>query len=83
MVLENFFQSEESLVIVSFLHSALSVFKKPLLLLQSTSALFSELAELFKLFKGAISQRRISEFYGANQLNYKLSWLWFYKLSWL
>ena len=32
-ILENFFRSEESLVIVSFLHSALSVIKKPLLLL--------------------------------------------------
>ena len=32
-IFENFFRLEESLVIVSFLHSALSVFKKPLLLL--------------------------------------------------
>ena len=48
-----------------FLHSALSVFKKPLLLLQSTSALFPELAGIFKSFKTAIFQRRDSEFYGA------------------
>ena len=53
-ILENFFRSEESLVIVPFLHSALSVFKKPLLLLQSTSALFPELAGIFKSFKMAI-----------------------------
>ena len=64
-ILENFFRSEESLVIVSFLHSALSVFKKPLLLLQSISALFAEQADIFKSFKTAIFQRRISEFYGA------------------
>ena len=64
-MLENFFRSEESLVIVPFLHSALSVFKKPLLLLQSTSALFPELAGIFKSFKTAIFQHRNSEFYGA------------------
>ena len=64
-ILENFFRSEESLVIASFLHSALSVFKKPLLLLQSTSALFPELVDIFKSFKTAIFQRRNSEFYGA------------------
>ena len=64
-ILENFFRSEESLVIVPFLYSALSVFKKPLLLLQRTSALFPELAGIFKSFKTAIFQRRNSEFYGA------------------
>ena len=64
-IVENFFRSEESLVIVSILHSALSVFKKPLLLLQSTSALFPKLAGIFKSFKTAIFQRRDSEFYGA------------------
>ena len=64
-ILENFFRSKESLVIVSFLHSALSVFKKPLLLLQSTSALFPELADIFESFKTAIFQRRNLEFYGA------------------
>ena len=64
-ILENFFRSEESLVIVSFLHSALSFFKKPLFLLQSTSALFPELADIFESFKTAIFQRRNSEFYGA------------------
>ena len=53
-ILENFFRLEESLVVVSFLHSALSVFKKALLLLQSTSALFPELADIFKSFKTAI-----------------------------
>ena len=50
-ILENFFRSEESLVIVPFLHSALSV--------------FPELAGIFKSFKTAIFQRRNSEFYGA------------------
>ena len=63
-ILEKFSRSEESLVIVSFLHSALSDFKKPLLLLQSTSALFPELTDIFKSFKTAIFQH--SEFYGAN-----------------
>ena len=71
-ILENFFRSEESLVIVSFLHSALSVFKKPLLLLQSTNALFPELADIFKSFKTAIFQRRNSEFYGTK--TDKLHW---------
>ena len=50
---------------MSFLHSALSVFIKPLLLLQSASALLPELADFFKSFKTAIFQRRNSEFYGA------------------
>ena len=64
-ILENFFRSEESLVIVSFLLSALSIFIKPLLLLQSASALLPELADFLKSFKTAIFQRRNSEFYGA------------------
>ena len=48
-----------------FLHSALSVFKKPFLLLQSTSALFPELADLFKSFQKVISKRDSSEVYRA------------------
>ena len=64
-ILENFFRSKESLVIVPFLYSGLSVFKTPLILLQSTSALFPEPAGIFKSFKTAIFQRRNSEFYGA------------------
>ena len=60
-----FLKSDDSLVIVTFLHSALLGFKKPLLLLQSTSALFPELADIFELFKGAILKRDSSEFYGA------------------
>jgi len=60
-----FFKSDDSLVIVTFLHSALLVFKKPLLLLQSTSASFPELAGIFELFKRAILKRHSSEFYGA------------------
>ena len=63
-ILENFLKSDDSLVIVTFLHSALLVFKKPLLLLQSTSALFPELANIFEL-KRAILKCHSSEFYGA------------------
>jgi len=64
-ILEDFFKSDESLVIVSFLHSALSLFKKPLLLLQMTNALFPELAEIIESFKDQILQRQRSEFFGA------------------
>ena len=64
-ILEDFFKSVESLVIVSFLHSALSLFKKPLLLLQKTNALFPELAEIMESFKGQILQRHSSRFFGA------------------
>lgn len=64
-ILEDFFKSNESLVIVSFLHSALSIFHKPLLLLQKTNALFPELAEIIESFKGQILQRQRSGFFGA------------------
>ena len=65
-IVENVYKSEESLVIVPFLHSALSVFRKPLLQLQSTiNALLPELADIFKSLKKAIFQRRSSEFRGA------------------
>ena len=62
-ILENFFKSETSLVIVSFLHSTLQLFKKPLLLLQKTNALFPELAEIIDSFRCKIMQRQSSEFY--------------------
>ena len=65
-ILENFFKSETSLVIVSFLHSTLQLFKKPLLLLQKTNALFPELAEIIDSFRCKIMQRQSSEFYGAS-----------------
>ena len=65
-ILENFFRSETSLVIVSFLHSTLQLFKKPLLLLQKTNALFPELAEIIDSFRCKIMQRQSSEFYGAS-----------------
>jgi len=48
-----------------FLHSALLVMKKPLLLLHSTSELFPELADIFELFNGAILKHHSSECYGA------------------
>ncbi|XP_077974479.1 uncharacterized protein LOC144430420 [Styela clava] len=59
-ILEEFFKSEQSLIIITFLHSALLVFKKPLLLLQKTTALFPQLADIIDSFKDASS-----EFYGA------------------
>ena len=61
-ILENFFKSETSLVIVTFLHSIHQLFKKPLLLLQKTNALFSVLAEIIDSFKSKILQRQSSEF---------------------
>jgi len=60
-----FKKSDDSLVIVTFLHSALLVVKKPLLLLQSTSALFPELADILELCKGVILKGHSYEFYGA------------------
>ncbi|XP_076812013.1 zinc finger protein 862-like [Clavelina lepadiformis] len=64
-ILEDFFKSEESLIIVSFLHSALLLFNKPLLLLQKSNALFPELAEIIESFKIKILQRQCSGFFGA------------------
>ena len=43
-ILENFLKSETPLVIVTFLHSTLQLFKKPLLLLKKTNAPFPQLA---------------------------------------
>ena len=65
-ILENFFKSETSLIIVSFLRSTLQFFKKPLLLLQKTNALFSELANIIDSFRWKIMQRQSSKFYGAS-----------------
>ena len=64
-ILIDFFKSHESLVVVAFLHSALLLFKKPILLLQETSALFLQLAEIVESFKGKILQRQNSRFFGA------------------
>ena len=47
----DFFKSGESLVVVTFLHSALLLFKKSILLLQETTALFTELTEIVESFK--------------------------------
>ena len=60
-----FFKSDESLVIVAFLHSALLLFKKPILLLQETTALFPQLTEIVESFKCKILQRQNSNFFGA------------------
>ena len=68
-ILENFFKSETSLVIVTFLHSTLQLFKKPILLLQKTNALFPELAEIIDSFRCKILQRQSSEFFGASTAN--------------
>ena len=54
------------MVIASFLHSTLQLFKKPPLLLQKTNALFPELAEIIDSFRCKIMQRQSSEFYGAS-----------------
>ena len=50
-ILLDFFKSGEPLVVVTFLHSALLLFKKPILLLQKTTALFPELTEIVESFK--------------------------------
>ena len=65
-ILENFFRSETSQAIVTFLHSTLQLFKQPLLLLQKTNALFPELAEIIDSFRTKILQRQCSEFFGAS-----------------
>ena len=64
-ILKTFFKSEMSLVIVTFLHSALQLFKKPILLLQKTNTIFPELAEITDSFRCKILQRQSSEFFGA------------------
>ena len=65
-ILETFFKSETSLVIVTFLHSALQLFRKPILLLQKTNALLPKLAEIIDSFRCKILQRHSSEFFGAS-----------------
>ena len=64
-ILMDFFKSGESLVVVTFLHSALLLFKKSILLLQETTALFPELTEIVESFKCKILQRQNSNFFGA------------------
>ena len=63
-ILEDFFKSGESLIIISFLHSVLLIFQKPLLL-QMPNALFPELTEIIESFRCKILQRQSSEFFGA------------------
>lgn len=65
-ILHNFFNSDESLIVVSFLHSALLIFEKPLLLLQKTTALFPELAEIIESFRNKILERQRLDFFGAS-----------------
>ena len=64
-ILIDFFKSGESLVVVTFLHNALLLFKKPILLLQETTALFPELTEIVQSFKCKILQRQNLNFFGA------------------
>ena len=64
-ILMDFCKSDESLVVVAFLHSALLLFRKPILLLQETPALFQQLTEIVESFKGKILQRQNSSFFGA------------------
>ena len=64
-ILMDCFKSDESLVIVAFLHSALLLFKKPILLLRKTTALFPQLTEIVESFKCKILQRQNSIFFGA------------------
>ena len=62
-----FFKSEMSLVIVTFLHSTLlQLFKKRIILLQRTIALFPERAEIIDLFRCKILQRQSFKFFGAS-----------------
>ena len=64
-ILMDFFKPGECLVVVTFLHSALLLFKKPIRLLQETAALFPEITEIVESFKCKILQRQISNFFGA------------------
>ena len=52
----DFFKSGKSLVVVTLLHSAPLLFKKPILLLQETTALFLELTEIVESFMCKILQ---------------------------
>ena len=61
----DFFKSDKSLVIITLLHSVLLLFKKPILLLQETTALFPELTEIVESFKCKILQQQNSNFFGA------------------
>ena len=69
-ILMDFFKSGESLVVVTFLHSALLLFKKPILLLQEITALFPELKEIVESFKCKILQRQNSIVLEQQRLNY-------------
>ena len=64
-ILMDFFKSDESPVIVAFLHSALLLFEKPILLLQETTALFLQITEIVESFKCKMLQRQNSNFFGA------------------
>ena len=70
-ILMDFFKSGESLVVVTFLHSAL-LFKKSILLLQETTAFFPKLTEIVELFKCKILQRQNSIFLEQQRLNYNV-----------
>ena len=64
-ILMDFFKSGEFLFVVTFLHSVFLLFKKPILLLQKSTALFPELTEIVESFKCKILQRQNSNFFGA------------------
>ena len=51
---------------MTFLHSTLKLFKKPIFLLQKADALFPELAEIIDSLRCKILQRQSSEFFGAS-----------------
>ena len=64
-ILSEFFKSDESLVVLCFLNSALLLFEEPILPVQNTNVLFPQLTEIVSSFKCKVVQRQISDFFGA------------------
>ena len=69
----DFFKLGESLVVVTFLHNALLLFKKPILLLQETTALFPELTEIVESFKCSV---QFSRFFISATCRTKYDYIW-------
>ena len=65
-ILEDLFKSEETLVIESFLHNALLLFKKPVLLLQKTNALFPDQTNKIDSFRVKILHCQNLDFFRAS-----------------
>jgi hypothetical protein len=65
IMLERFFEAEESEIVACFLQSVLSVFDTPMKKLQRTNALLPEFFEIIGSFKKQILERKEKNFFGA------------------